>query len=192
MKSRMRSIIFLPIVAVLTLGVAVLSAQGSVKMTFSGTSGNSANNLQQPNTNMDEDHFAGTGAYGSFTLSLLRAISNAPTPSSSCSGLNKVHFAEPAGGGVFRFQDGSLIYVQLTQGDDCIDFAAGHAICTLIFQITGGTGRFNNATGTLTLTETVLPVLFDALNNPAYFAATGSIVGTVSASSKGQTQDDDQ
>ena len=31
------------------------------------------------------------------------------------------------------------------------------------FQITGGTGRFKNATGLLTLTETVVPVLADAL-----------------------------
>ena len=81
---------------------------------------------------------------------------------------------------VFRFQDGSLLKVNLTQGDDCIDLAAGEAHCTLTFQITGGTGRFKDASGVLRLTETVVPVLADALNNPVFFAATGKFTGTVS------------
>ena len=190
MKSRMTSIIFLPIAAVLILGVAAVYAQESVKMTFSGTSENSANNLQQPNTTMDEDSFAGTGAAGSFTLRLVRAISNNPSPPpNTCMGANEMYFTEPAGGGVFRFQDGSLLYVQLAQGSgDCIDFSANDAHCTLNLQITGGTGRFTNASGTLTLTETVLPVLADALGNPVFFAATGKITGTVAGVSDGQGQ----
>jgi hypothetical protein len=186
MRTILKSTIFLPIAAVLTLGVAAVYPQESVKMTFSGTSENSANNLQQPNTSMDEDGFAGTGTLGSFTLRNIRAMSNSPTPSSTCSGPNQLHFTEPAGGGVFRFQDGSLLYVQLSQGDDCVDFAANDAHCILAFQITGGTGRFKNASGTLTLTETVVPVLADALNNPVYFAATGGITGKVSGVSEGQ------
>jgi hypothetical protein len=36
----------------------------------------------------------------------------------------------------------------------------------MTFQITGGTGRFQNSPGVLTLTETVLPVLADASHNP--------------------------
>ncbi len=165
---------------VFAVGVATIHAQQNVKMRFSGVSGNSANNLQIPNTSMDEDNFAGSGALGTFTVGLVRAISNSPTASSTCSGANKLHLPEPAGGGIFRFQDGSLLYVQLTQGDDCIDFAAFDAHCTLVFQISGGTGRFMNASGTLTLTETVVPVLVDANSNPVYFAATGGITGTIS------------
>ena len=49
----------------------------------------------------------------------------------------------------------------------------------MTFQITGGTGRFKDASGILTLTETVLPVLADASNNPVFFAATGEFTGTV-------------
>jgi len=189
MKSRMTSIIFLPIAAVLIRGVAAVYAQESVKMTFSGTSENSANNLQQPNTTMDEDSFAGTGAAGSFTLRLVRAISNNPSPPpNNCMGANEMYFTEPAGGGVFRFQDGSLLYVQLTQGSDCIDFSTAQAHCVRILQITGGTLRFNNVSpGTLlTLTETVVPVLADALGKPVLFAAAGKITGTVSGVSGGQ------
>ena len=68
----------------------------------------------------------------------------------------------------------------MTQGADCIDLAAQQGHCTLTFQITGGTGRFKNASGVLTLTETVLPVLADASNNPVFFASTGEFTGTVS------------
>ena len=70
--------------------------------------------------------------------------------------------------------------VNLTQGSDCIDFAAQQAHCVLTFQIIGGTGRFKDASGVLTLTETVLPVVADASGNPVFFAATGGIAGTVS------------
>ena len=71
----------------------------------------------------------------------------------------------------------------MTQGADCIDLeklpGIGH--CTLILQITGGTGRFKDASGSiLTLTETNVPVLADALNNPVFFASTGEFTGTVS------------
>lgn len=180
MKTTMKSTILLPIVAVLTLGVAAVSAQQPVKMTFSGTAANSIMNLQQPNTNNDEDNFAGTGTLGSFTLRNVRAISNSPTSSSACSGPNDLYFLESAGAGVFRFQDGSLLYVQLTQGSDCIDVVTDEAHCTLSFEITGGTDRFKNASGTLLFTETVVTVISDALNNPVYFAATGEFTGAVS------------
>ena len=180
MKTTMKSTILLPIVAVLTLGVAAVSAQQPVKMTFSGTAANSIMNLQQPNTNNDEDNFAGTGTLGSFTLRNVRAISNSPTSSSTCSGPNDLYFLESAGAGVFRFQDGSLLYVQLTQGSDCIDVVTDEAHCTLSFEITGGTDRFKNASGTLLFTETVVTVISDAFNNPVYFAATGEFTGAVS------------
>jgi hypothetical protein len=69
--------------------------------------------------------------------------------------------------------------VNLTQGADCVDLAAQQGHCTLTLQITGGTGRFKDASGTLTLTETNVPVLADALNNPVFFASIGEFTGTV-------------
>ena len=165
----------------LNLGVAgVYAHERPVKMTFSGTSAPSAINLQQPDTSNDEDNFAGNGTLGSFTVRNVRAISNSPTtPPSTCSGPNLYYFTESAGGGVFRFQDGSLLNVNLTQGDDCIDIVTNEAHCTVTFQITGGTGRFKKASGTLTFTETVVTVLSDASGNPVFFAATGHYEGTI-------------
>jgi|HubBroStandDraft_6_1064221.scaffolds.fasta_scaffold660856_1 hypothetical protein len=167
------------------LGIASAYAQ-PVKMVFSGTSAASTVNLQQPDASNDEDNFAGNGTLGSFTFRNVRAIENSPTPSSTCSGPNQIHFADPAGAGVFRFQDGSLLKVNLTQGGDCIDLAAQEGHCTLTLQIIGGTGRFKNASGTLTFTETSVPVLADALHNPVFFAATGGFTGTVSGVSTAQ------
>jgi hypothetical protein len=165
----------------LHLGVASVYAQPyPVKMVFSGTGAASTVNLQQPNTTNSEDNYAGNGTLGSFTYRDVRALTASPQASSTCSGPNKIYFSNNLGAAVFRFQDGSLLKVNLTHEGDCIDLAAGEAHCTMTFQITGGTGRFKDASGVLTLTETVVPVLADVLNNPVFFAATGEITGTVS------------
>lgn len=170
------------IALMLNLGVASVYAQGyPIKMAYSGTSGPSAINLQQPDTQTVEENFAGNGALGPFTFRMISAETTSPQhPPSTCSGPANIYFSRVVGAGVFRFQDGSLLKVNMTQGADCIDLAAQQGHCTLTFQITGGTGRFKDASGTLTLTETNVPVLADALNNPVFFASTGEFTGTVS------------
>jgi hypothetical protein len=163
------------------LGVAGIYAQQQpVKMTFSGTGGSSTINLQQPGTNNSEDNSAGDGTLGPFTFRNVRAIRTTPEPSTTCSGSTQLYFSSVSGAGVFRFQDGSLLMVHLMQASDCIDLAVLQAHCTMTFQITGGTGRFSNASGSVTLTETVVPVLADVSNNPVFFAATGEFTGTIS------------
>jgi hypothetical protein len=97
-----------------------------------------------------------------------------------------------AGAGIFRFQDGSLLKVNLTQGGDCIDLVHMKGHCTLTLQITGGTGRFKHASGVLTYTETAVPVLADASDNPVFFTETGEITGTVSGVSEEQGQGEGQ
>jgi hypothetical protein len=171
------------IALMLNLGVAgVYAHEKPVKMTFSGTEAKSAIDLQIPDTKTSEFNFAGNGTLGSFTFRNVEAEGATPQPSSTCPA-NQVYFPVVAGAAVFRFRDGSLLKVNLTEGHDCIDFAALEAHCTRTFQIIpGGTGRFKDASGgILTLTETVVPVLFDFLKNPVFFAATdGHITGTVS------------
>ena len=155
---------------ILNLGVVAARADDkSVKM-----------NLQQPDASNDGDNFAGQGTLGSVTVTNVRAIANSPGTSSTCSGSNQIFLTELAGAGVFRFRDGSLLEVNLTQGGDCIDLTTGVAHCSVTFQITGGTGRFHHASGVLTMTETVKIVAADALGNPVFFAATGGFRGTIS------------
>jgi hypothetical protein len=163
----------------LNLGVAsVYAQQRPVNMMFSGNGAPSTINLQQPNTNTAEENVAGNGALGPFTFRNVRAIATSPQPSSTCSGL---YFPSAAGAGLFRFQDGSLLWVNLTTGGDCIDLVHGEGHCTLTFRIASGTGRFKDASGVLTYTETALPVLSDYFGNPVFFAETaGTITGTVS------------
>ena len=182
----------------LTLGVAAVYAQEKpVKMTFSGNGAASPINLNQPNTNTIEENVAGKSTVGSFTFRNVTATAASPSPEppSTCSGPNQLYFPRVAGAGIFRFQDGSLLEVNLTQGGggDCIDLVPpveGH--CTLTLQIMGGTGRFKHASGVLTYTETAVPVLADASDNPVFFTETGEITGAVSGVSEEQGQDEGQ
>jgi hypothetical protein len=183
----------LALTLMLNLGVATVYAQRyPVKMVFSGTTGPSTVNLQQPSTTNSDLDVAGNGTLGAFTFVGVRAITAFPQSSSTCSGPNKIALSSKAGAGVLRFQDGGLLKVALTQGEDCIDLAAGQALCTLTFQITGGTGRFKDASGTLTLTETVVPLLADALGNPVFFTTTGEFTGTVSGVAKEADRQEDR
>src|SRR5882672_8108900 len=138
------------------LGVAGAYAQERpVKMTFSGTNVATVINLQT-NTVTDEQHSAGNGTFGAFTFRELHADGAAPQPPSGCTGPN---FAVVAGTGVFRFEDGSLLIVTVKDGSGCVNPAAGNAAMSVNYQITGGTGRFEGASGTLTYTATMTPVL---------------------------------
>lgn len=156
-------------------GVASAFPQGTpVKMTLSGTGGPSTINLQT-GTGTSEYNLAGKGTLGQFTLRAVSAGTAAPQASSTCSGL---YFPILAGEAVFRFQDGSLMKLNLTGGSDCIDPVAQQALCIRTFQVTGGTGRFQNASGgAVTLTMTVSPVVPNMFD---FFTVTANIAGTIS------------
>jgi hypothetical protein len=165
----------------LNLAVASAMAQQNAGMTFSGTSGASAIDLKQPNANTVEEDVSGNGTLGPFTFRNISAIAVSPQPSSSCLG---VFFPRVAGAGVLRFQDGSLLQltlqVDLMHGGDCIDFVHMLGHCTLTFNITGGTGRFKNASGVLTYSETATPLLADGYHLPVFFSEVGEFTGTIS------------
>jgi hypothetical protein len=184
MKSKTITNIYLVMAAMSLTAVLSLPAaaeKATVNMKFSGTSaGTPLTNVLYPNTHNGEDDFAGDGPLGSFTYRFVDASLNFPTPSSICPKPTDLHFSDPVGTAVLRFHDGSLLFLKLTQGDDCIDLTAGLAHCFRTFQVMGGTERFKNATGTLSLTETIMPVLFDNSSNPVFFATTGDITGTIS------------
>jgi hypothetical protein len=174
------------VVLMLNLGVAGLYAQQKhVNLAFSGSVEPSAINLQ-PGTNTDEVNLAGSG----FTYRELHADTATPQSSSTCSGPTHLFFATVAGGGVFRFQDGSLLTVSIAGGTLCIDFTAGAAHLTETYQITGGTGRFKGASGTLTSTSTWTPTVFDAAGNPQLLTSTGEFDGVVLGVAKGEDGQD--
>ena len=174
-----RSIKYIPMVALmLNLGVtSIYAQQHPVRMKFSGNGAPNAIDLKHPGANTVEENVAGISTLGSFTFRDLRAAETVPQPSSACAG---VFFPTVAGGGIFRFQDGSLLKVIITGGGDCIGQL--QATCTLTFQITGGTGRFQGVTGgLLTYTEIAVPVFFDGSGTaPGMTTETGDITGTIS------------
>ena len=179
----------------LSLGVTGAYAhEKTVTMTFSGTEGSSPIDLRQPDPqsgviNTSEFDFSGEGTLGSFTFRSIEADSDPLLPKQSvvCAA-NLAYYPVIAAGGVFRFSDGSLLKVKLTEGHDCIDFQALQAFCTRNFEISGGTGRFNHASGKLTLTETATPLMSNAAGAFVFFTATGEFKGSVS----GLARDNDE
>ena len=164
----------------LTFGVASLYAQQRpVKMRFSGSGGPSLVNLGQPNSVNFEENVSGDGALGPFTYHDVRAAALPPLMNTNgCS----LYLPPVFGGGIFRFQDGSLLTFKIrpNQGGDCVNPST--VTCTLILEITGGTGRFQNASGVLTYIELSAPVpgLVDAMGHPFLTTDTGEITGVIS------------
>ena len=91
---------------------------------------------------------AGNSSLGPFTYRGLWADDPGSQSSGSCGNGFGPNFRIVAGAGVFRFEDGSLLTVQLTEGTLCVDIAdparpVGRQFET--YQITGRTGRFRHA-----------------------------------------------
>ena len=146
-------------------------------MTFSGTAGPSSVDLEIPDRTTGGDNFNGNGTLGAFTFREVESNGGSPEQSSTCSG---PYFTLSIGAGVLSFQDGSSLILNLTEGSDCIDPVKLEAQCTRTFEIKRGTGRFKNVTGgSLTMTETLHPILANALKMPAFFESTGEFTGTI-------------
>jgi hypothetical protein len=163
----------------LNLGVAGVYAQHKpVRMTFSGTCVATSISLQ-PDTVTDDENLAGDGTLGPFIFRELHADVAAPQPSSTCTGPTQLYFPTTTGAGVFRFRDGSLLTVGITKGATCVDLTAGVGHVTATYEITGGTGRLKDASGTLALTAKLIPVLFNASNAAELLTDTGKFEGSI-------------
>ncbi|MDQ2776747.1 MAG: hypothetical protein M3Y57_17780 [Acidobacteriota bacterium] len=176
--------IYLPMTAmILTAALALPAAaqkQVPLEMTFSGSKVATTIDLG-PNTRTDEVHLAGNSTLGPFTFRSLRADETIPQSFGRCGDGSGPNLRVVAGGGVFRFQDGSLLTATITGGALCLDLdhMVGHLNET--YQITGGTRRFEGAKGSLALTATLRAVLYDASNQPVLLTMTGELDGTLCA-----------
>jgi hypothetical protein len=156
----------------------------NVRMTASGTMTATTTNLQD-NTITDDEDLGGDGTLGKFTFHGLRADALTPQaaePPDTCD--TPLFLPVVKGAGVFRFDDGSLLVVNITGGGICIDLAAGVGHLTERYEIARGTRRFQNASGTLTLMVTVMPVLFTAEGAAHMLTMTGRFEGAVSGISR--------
>ena len=154
------------------------SREHPIRMTFSGSI-IPTTLVVQPNSITDEELLAGHGSLGPFTFRKLRTDDTIPQSFGECGSGVGPSLRVSAGGGVFRFEDGSLLTVVITEGALCIDFdhMVGHL--TETYQITGGTGRLAGATGALQATGTLHAVLFSASNAAVLLTNTGALTGTV-------------
>lgn len=166
----------------LSLGAAgIYAQQRPVRMTVSGSKVATAINLG-PNTRTDEVHLAGNGTLGQFTFRALRTDETS-AQFGSCGKGSGPNFRVVAGAGVFRFRDGSLLTVKLKAGTLCVDISdMNHPVGHLTddYEITGGTGRFKEAKGSLALTATLSALFFDASNMAVLLTLAGDAEGTVS------------
>jgi hypothetical protein len=177
------------IALMVSLAIGSAYAQHPVNMTLSGTAAASTVDMGT-GTPTSEYNLAENGTLGAVTFRTVTASTASPQPQpSTCSGPNKIYGLALAGEGVFRSQDGSLLKLNLSGGSDCIDLSVGAAQCIRIYQINGGTDRFKNASGTVTLTMTVTPL---SGNNPVFFTVTATFSGTISGVSLGQGSQDAQ
>ena len=178
------------VVLVAQFGVAgVFAAERStnVRMKVSGDSLATTISLADNDTITDEETLAGDGTLGSFTFHALRTDGLAAVPPATCAP-PLVFFPVVTGSGVFRFDDGSLLVVNITGGGGCIDFSTGVAQLIETYEVVRGTGRFAHASGTLTLTGALMPVVFNTSGNPQLLTITGKLDGRVSGLSQGDEQ----
>jgi hypothetical protein len=160
-------------------GVSAQDRAVSVTMRSSGDMLATAINLHD-HTITDEETLAGDGTLGAFTYHALRADADTPqvpNPPATCG--TPLFFSVTTGGGVFRFEDGSLLVVNTTGGGICIDLAASMARLTENFVIASGTGRFEHASGNLTFVGTVTPVVFNAAGGAQFLTLAGNVEGTL-------------
>jgi hypothetical protein len=187
-KKIVRALVMSGVIAVLTTskqavravehGEGFDSRRAQVRMAFSGSMVPTSI-VVQPDTITDEELLAGNGTLGPFTFRKLRTDELSPQSFGSCGSGSGPSIRVVAGGGVFRFEDGSLLTVTVTEGALCVDLdhAVGHL--TETYQVTGGTGRFKDVSGVLQLTGTLKPVLFSASNAAVLLTNMGELKGTV-------------
>jgi len=187
-KNSVRVLVMSAVIGILATSTQVVRAaehgdgldarQGEVRMTFSGSMVPTAIDVQ-PDTITDEELLAGNGTLGPFTFRKLRTDETSPQFFGSCGSGFGPTIRVVAGGGVFRFDDGSLLTVTIAEGVLCVDIdhLVGHL--TETYQITGGTGRLKGASGALQLTGNLQPVLFSASNAAVLLTNTGKLTGTV-------------
>ena len=180
----------------LYLGMASLYAQQHAEE-HSRVMGSRSTMPPPPNTLNHESHVTGDSPLGPFTYRGLWADDPGSRSLGSCGSGFGPNFRIVAGGGVFRFEDGSLLTVRQTEGTLCVDIAdPSHTVGRqfVTYQITGGTGRFKHAAAscdvtagdcTLQLTAALEVVLFDSSGAAKFLTFTGEFQGTAPHFGKG-------
>jgi len=177
------SISIVMISLLVTCGLATTSAQAeerlSLKATFGGTIVKTQFDTNGDDAPANLNILEGNSNLGQFSLQVLdeSAISEPTTCPNGHAGFSVILVA---GSSVFRFRrTGDLLFVQPTSETTCFDPSTGVSFFRdAIGQVTGGTGRFANATGTLVGEGMSQVLITDPAGN--FFAEQhGTIEGTI-------------
>lgn len=176
------------LVLVLMCSAGVQAREYQINMTYSGAityqavSAPPITLVPGGNSALSDLTAAGNGSLGPFTLREVAATAAKPTSFGCAAPDNSAASGFVKAAGVFRFHDGSLLTYELKEGTGCLDFTKGFGSSTFTETITGGTGRFQNASGTLTIKVPIAyPVLFDVtMMQPVLLAVpSGQVTGTL-------------
>lgn len=121
----------------------------------------------------------GTGTLGRYTISSLTEL--APWGGNFCAPPNVIELTVTSGSTILRYANGDLQYSRRTGGRVCFDVSPDPLPITgtLDNEITGGTGRFEGATGWFTTTFTSDAVSVDSTGMPVHQGNSGSTVGEI-------------
>jgi hypothetical protein len=80
---------------------------------------------------------------------------------------------------VRRYNNGDLLFSRLVDGTFCLDPATGKAQVTVNAEISGGTGRFEGATGSYVIEYEAIALLPDPTGGIGHGAFVGATTGSV-------------
>jgi hypothetical protein len=185
---------------ILAGGCSLFGEQRPLKLTYSGTMVATTIDIA-PGTVTDEEQLAGTGTLGKFTFRKLRVDALVPTFGGCGKGVGPI-FAVTGGAGVFRFEDGSLLNVTVTQGVLCVDVSNPQNLVGYLnetYPVVSGTGRFQNVAASCATTPsdctfksngTLSAILFDSTGQAAKLLTNiGTFEGVIPAGAGAKEQE---
>ncbi len=125
---------------------------------------------------MQANYFSGAVQGRKATYEGLVEIMFSPAPTGLCAA-GEIEGSVVEYSIVRRYENGDLLYSTLVDGVLCFDPATGLASLVIDAELTGGTGRFANATGTYTADFTVRLLVPDPMGGIGHGAFYGPVTG---------------
>ena len=126
-------------------------------------------------------NFAGNGTHGHFIAQLAADDQPTTSPCTLPGGGPGVKGMVPAWLFILSFEaTADQLFLKSTSGTDCLDPAANVSYPRTVFNVLGGTGRFEGASGTISFADKSIILAFSALGTVGVVAAnSGTLDGFI-------------
>jgi hypothetical protein len=181
-KNLLRVITVVSIVVVAILAVALGTAAPKERKFKASVSGNFSSTVIDTNGDTVPGaiaRLAGNGSLGPITTDGYGEWSSPGVPATCPNGHTGFRHTLIAARAVARIENGDLFFFQDTTGTLCFDPATNLAVFNVSGNITGGTGQFLNATGSISSTGSTLVLIGDSTGK-AFGAVLSEFTGTIS------------